>query len=361
MRRYHGVRIDRPLLQGYKYSAHRGPFPTNIINKKLSSSIHRVFHNTTNLNMDSFADNFILSLPPWSGSRFTYPHINHSVPPSLSPSKNLLPQPFTAIVTGASRGIGAAISKCLAHAGATGIIITARKLESLSTTKQELESISKDIKVVAMAADNSKEESAISIKETVEEEFGGKLDLLVNNAGIVSTNESAFKAMHEMDASQFEIPIMTNLLGRFYMSKHLLPCLLASDRPTKSIVNISSIGSNISGPLGFSISAMATNRLSQRVAESYGKDGVFCVAVHPGAVLPKDEDIPPGFPPSVKEWSKDAPELCGSFVISLIRREWQEREWLNGRYLDCTWDVDELWKKKEEVVEGDKLRVKLIV
>ncbi|EME86816.1 uncharacterized protein MYCFIDRAFT_29878 [Pseudocercospora fijiensis CIRAD86] len=309
----------------------------------------------------SSADDFILSLPPWSGSRFTYPHINHSVPPSLDPSKNLLPQPFTAIVTGASRGIGAATAKCLARAGATGLIITARKLESLSKTKEELEEISKEIKVVAIAADNAQETSAIEIKELVEKEFDGKLDLLINNAGIVSTNETAFKPLHEMDSSQFEIPITTNLFGRFYMIKHLLPCLLSSPRPTKSIINISSVGGNISGPLAFSLSALATNRLSQRVAESYGKDGVFCVAVHPGAVLPKDEDIPPGFPESVKEWSQDEPGLCGSFIVDLVRREWEEREWLNGRYLDVTWDMEELYKKKEEVVEGDKLRVKLVV
>ena len=66
----------------------------------------------------------------------------------------------------------------------------------------------------------------------------------------IGTNASMFAKPGEIDTSQFEGPNKVNLLGRFYMTKHLLPLILHNHRPTKSIINVSSIGSHVSGPLG---------------------------------------------------------------------------------------------------------------
>ena len=165
-----------------------------------------------------------------------------------------------------------------------------------------------------------------------------------------------FAKVGDISSSQIEIPTNVNYLGRFYMTKHLLPSILSNPRPTKSIINISSIGSQVSGPLGFSISALATNRLSQRVAESYSDQGVFCAALHPGAVWP--EVVPPGFPPAMKEMSTDDVGLAGAWLVWLVG---ERKEWLNGRYMDATWDVEELEKRKEEIVEKDMLKMRLVV
>ena len=54
----------------------------------------------------------------------------------------------------------------------------------------------------------------------------------------------------------------------------------------------------------------------------------------------------------------DTPELCGGFVVWLTKGQ---RTWLNGRYVSADWDVDELEAKKDEIVEGDKLTVKMVV
>ncbi|CAK3817297.1 Hypothetical predicted protein [Lecanosticta acicola] len=305
----------------------------------------------------------LLSFPPWAGTTFVPrgPKTNGEIPSNIDPTKASLPTPFTAVITGASRGIGAATAKVFAQAGATGLILTARKAADIEETKAACEQVAKnkDLKVVRVSADVSEEISAINLAEIVKQEFEGNLDLLINNAGLVGTNPTMLSPLHEQDSSQVEVTTNTNYLGRVYMIKHLLHSILSNPRPTKSIINISSVGSHIPGsPLGFGISALATNRLSERVALMYGEQGVFCAAVHPGAVEP--DVLPPGWPESVREWSTDARGLCGAWLVWLISGG-ERKEWLNGRYLDVTWDVEELEKRKEEIVEKDLLKMRMTV
>lgn len=69
-----------------------------------------------------------------------------------------------------------------------------------------------------------------------------------------------------------------------------------------------------------------------------------------------------GRPPGMAEWvfenSKDEPELCGAFIVWLVK---ETRPWLSGRYLSVTWDVEELEAKKQEIVERDMLKMRLVV
>jgi len=54
----------------------------------------------------------------------------------------------------------------------------------------------------------------------------------------------------------------------------------------------------------------------------------------------------------------DTPELGGGFAVWLTA---SARKWLGGRYLAATWDVEKLESRQEEIVQGDKLKVKLVV
>lgn len=54
----------------------------------------------------------------------------------------------------------------------------------------------------------------------------------------------------------------------------------------------------------------------------------------------------------------DTPELCAGFVVWLTKGQ---RAWLNGRYVSATWDVDELEAKKDDIVKGDKLKLRMVV
>lgn len=92
------------------------------------------------------------------------------------------------------------------------------------------------------------------------------------------------------------------------------------------------------------------------MAELYSKDGILFHAIHPGMV--KETAFPPGMPEDFKQFSQDDQSLCGAFLIWLVK---ERRGWLNGRYVSATWDVEELEAKKDEVVEGDKLKMRMVV
>lgn len=53
----------------------------------------------------------------------------------------------------------------------------------------------------------------------------------------------------------------------------------------------------------------------------------------------------------------DTPELAGDTIVYLTK---EKREWLAGRYINCTWDMPELMAQKDEIVKGDKLKVRLV-
>lgn len=109
------------------------------------------------------------------------------------------------------------------------------------------------------------------------------------------------------------------------------------------------------GAMGFSISAFATNRLTEWVSETYKDEGINVFAVHPGAVKTSS---PPGMPDWVLDMSKDDPALCGAFCIWLVK---ENRSWLSGRYLAANWDVAELEARKDEIVNEDKLKMRLVL
>jgi NAD(P)-dependent dehydrogenase (short-subunit alcohol dehydrogenase family) len=146
-----------------------------------------------------------------------------------------------------------------------------------------------------------------------------------------------------------------NYVGKFLTTKYLLPILLKSTNGAKAVVNITSLSSHFTHTPGFSISELATNRLTESVAQMHEAQGVVAYAVHPGAVFTTP---PPGMPQEILDMCKDEPGLCGAFLIWLVK---ERREWLSGRYLSVTWDVDELVGKKEEIVKNDKLKFRMIV
>ena len=301
-------------------------------------------------------------LPPWTGYNFVKT-LHSNVPPALMAAQQSLKSPFVVLVTGASRGIGAQTAKQFAEAGATGLVLTARTESGLQKTSQACKAAAKSshLKISTVVADVGSREAAQRIAQVIEVEHG-RLDVLVNNAGIMATNGSAFGKLDDMDEDQFEIPIQVNYFGRIHLIKQLLPILRKSPDGSKIIASVSSISAHLTlaTPFGFNISELATNRLTETMAEMYAEDGVLFHAVHPGMI--KDTAFPPEFPESftqmVKEMGKDDASLCGAFLIWLVK---ERRDWLNGRYVSANWDVGELEALKDEIAEGDKLKMRMVV
>ena len=134
------------------------------------------------------------------------------------------------IVTGAGKGIGAAIAKRFLEEEAAGVAILEWNGELAEATAKELDPTGK--KVIAVKCDVSNDEQVKAAVETVVAAFG-RIDVLVNNAGIIRD-----KIFHKMTDDDWYSVINVNLNGIYLMCKYVVPLMRAQE--SGSIVNISS-------------------------------------------------------------------------------------------------------------------------
>jgi len=118
-----------------------------------------------------------------------------------------------ALVTGASRGIGKAISIALARAGAT-VLLSARTVEKLKRVKAEIEKGGGTAEVLPM--DLSKTGDILSLFKDIKDKFG-RLDILINNAAI-----GIFGDMVDLTAENFDKTFEVNVKSIFTASKQAL-------------------------------------------------------------------------------------------------------------------------------------------
>jgi 3-oxoacyl-[acyl-carrier protein] reductase len=144
-----------------------------------------------------------------------------------------------AIVTGATRGIGRAIALELARRGADVAFNYAKSAESAETLKSELESLG--VRALSFQCDVGSTDAAAEMVKEVKNTFG-RIDLLVNNAGV--TRDNLILRMKEEDWDEV---MDTNLKGAWNFAKAALRTMLRQDTGG-SILNISSISGEIGMP-----------------------------------------------------------------------------------------------------------------
>jgi NADP-dependent 3-hydroxy acid dehydrogenase YdfG len=127
----------------------------------------------------------------------------------------------TAVVTGASSGIGRETARTLAAEGAA-VVLAARREERLSELAVELER-AHDATAAAVPTDVTDEDAVTALVETTAERFGG-VDLVVSNAGVAGGSDVA-----EMDTETYRRMTAVNCDGTFYVTRAALPHLRESD------------------------------------------------------------------------------------------------------------------------------------
>ncbi len=183
-----------------------------------------------------------------------------------------------ALVTGGSRGIGAAISRALAEAGAK-VAVNYRSGEDAA------EAIAGEIGGLAVQADVSSPEEAQALVERVEGELGD-VDALVNNAGV--TRDTLIARMSDED---WEAVIDTNLRGTFNTCRAVARKMLR--RKTGSIVNLSSVVGMHGNPgqANYAASKAGIIGLTKALARELGSRGVRVNAVAPGYIATELTDV----------------------------------------------------------------------
>jgi 3-oxoacyl-[acyl-carrier protein] reductase len=181
-----------------------------------------------------------------------------------------------AVVTGAGRGIGAAIAHKLAALGAT-VAVCGRTLKTLEATASSISALGGHART--LACDVNDLESVQTLAAAVAQSFG-KIDILVNNAGV----GSFATPLHEMTPQAWEELLNTNLRGVFYCVRSFAPMMILAG--TGHIVNISSLAGKNALPNGaaYAASKWGLNGLSYSIAEELRGHGIRVSVVCPGSV-----------------------------------------------------------------------------
>ncbi|KAK8071489.1 hypothetical protein PG997_011692 [Apiospora hydei] len=265
------------------------------------------------------------------------------------------------LITGGARGIGRAIAVAFARAGASGIAVADISEEAFGNLAADLLGAAKANghkeypQLILHQLDVADEASVQRCAALVREEFQGRLDILVNNAGYMT----AALSMPESDPDTWWRTFEVNLKGLYLMSKYFAPLLVASSGGGQ-MININSVAAHNLRPhaSAYGTSKLAALKLTEFLMVEAGQQeqGLLAYSVHPGAVL--TDLARDGMPAKTLAGLTDGPELVAETVAWLTG---ERREWLAGRYVSATWDMEELMARREEIVEGDKLKVRLVV
>ncbi len=181
-----------------------------------------------------------------------------------------------AVVTGASKGIGAAIAKRLAADGASVVV-------NYSTSREGAEKVVNEItqsggKAVAIGASVSKEEEIQKLFDETKKAYG-KVDILVNNAGVYS-----FGALENLNIEDYKRQYDTNVLGLLLTTKAALPLI---PKEGGSVVNISSIVSTLAPATSsvYSSTKGAVDTITKTLAKELGSRNIRVNSINPGFVV----------------------------------------------------------------------------
>ncbi|HQU60086.1 MAG: 3-oxoacyl-[acyl-carrier-protein] reductase [Phaeodactylibacter sp.] len=180
-----------------------------------------------------------------------------------------------ALVTGGSRGIGAAIVQRFAEQGADVAFTYRSSAEQANALADELSRLG--VKAKAFQSDASSFQAADELTKAVLAEFG-KVDILVNNAGITRDT-----LMLRMTEEQWDDVMLNNLKSIFNLTKHLLRSMMRSGG---SIINMSSIVgmTGNAGQANYAASKAGIIGFTKSVAKEMGSRNIRCNAIAPGFI-----------------------------------------------------------------------------
>ncbi len=197
------------------------------------------------------------------------------------------------VITGATRGIGRACALAFAKEGAGLVLTYASSEKAAEEVKEECEKTGAE--TVFVKADVSKEEDVAKVFETAIEKFG-RVDVLVNNAGITKDN-----ILLRMKTEEFDDVIDTNLKGSFLCMRAASKIMLK--KRYGRIVNLSSVVGvrGNAGQLNYSASKAGVIGMTKSLAKELAAKNITVNAVAPGMI---ETDMTAAMPEGAREEMK---------------------------------------------------------
>jgi NAD(P)-dependent dehydrogenase (short-subunit alcohol dehydrogenase family) len=182
-----------------------------------------------------------------------------------------------AVVTGASKGLGAHMSRTLVEQGST-VYGLARSTDALHALQDALGDAFRPV-----SCDVRKEAQVESAFDTVTAE-AGRLDVLINNAGL-----GQFGPVDDLDTDAFDVQMDTNVRGVYLCTREAVPTMRAQNEETGfggHIVNIASIAGLLGNPniSAYNASKFAVRGFSESVMKEVREDGIRVSCLYPGSV-----------------------------------------------------------------------------
>lgn len=183
----------------------------------------------------------------------------------------------TAIITGASKGIGREIAECFAREGAN-ITVCSRAVERIDPVATEINETGAPGRAYAVECDVTDSDMVASLVDATIDEFAG-IDILVNNAGGAMSDDS----LHRIDEETFDRNIEVNLKGQYLVASEVLPVMVAENGG--SMVHMGSVnGLSGIGLTAYSAAKGGILALSRNIATQYARFGVRSNVISPGTI-----------------------------------------------------------------------------
>ena len=213
-----------------------------------------------------------------------------------------------ALITGGSRGLGKAVALAFAKEG-IDVAITGRNEDLLKEVVTELQGLGVQAAYAVFDVKNREEVHTALTK--LSQEFG-PFDILVNNAGI-----SKFGTFMEMEESDWENILLTNVLGMYYVTREILPQMI--EKNEGDIFNVSSTAGLAGNPTtsAYSASKFAVIGMSESLMKEVRKNNVRVTTLTPSTIasdMSKELGLTDGNPESVLQ-----PEDFAELIVATLK------------------------------------------
>lgn len=190
----------------------------------------------------------------------------------------------TAIITGASKGIGREIAERFAREGAN-VAICSRSVERIKPVATGINKTDTPGHAHAIECDVTDSDMVADFVDSTIDEFGG-IDILVNNAGGAISDDS----LHRIDEETFDRNIEVNLKGQYLVASEVLPAMVAENGG--SMVHMGSVN----GLFGIGLTAYSAAKggilaLSRNIATQYARFGIRSNVISPGTIQTENRQV----------------------------------------------------------------------